>query len=81
MATIAKELVYSKGHKKVIRGRELQYVMPLEEYRAIAGQGPKNMNSPDYVLDYLNEAGGFLGTVTKIVTEDTPIHIIHNLEE
>lgn len=81
MATVAKELVYSKGHKRAIKGKELQYVMPLEEYKVLAAAGPKNMNSPDYVLDYLNDAGGFLGTITKIVTEDTPIHIIHNLEE
>lgn len=54
---------------KVIWGRELEYVMPRGMYEDLRNQAPKNVNAKDWVMDYVNETFGLLGTVTEIRIE------------
>lgn len=54
---------------KVIWGRELEYVMPRGMYEDLREQAPKNVNAKDWVMDYVNETFGLLGTVTEIRIE------------
>lgn len=54
---------------KVIWGRELEYVMPRGMYEDLRSQAPKNVNAKDWVIDYVNETFGLLGTVTEIRIE------------
>jgi hypothetical protein len=54
---------------KVIWGRELEYVMPRGMYEDLREQAPKNVNAKDWVIDYVNETFGLLGTVTEIRIE------------
>ena len=54
---------------KVIWGRELEYVMPRGMYEDLRNQAPKNVNTKDWVIDYVNETFGLLGTVTEIRIE------------
>ena len=50
-------------------GRELEYVMPRGMYEDLREQAPKNVNAKDWVMDYVNETFGLLGTVTEIRIE------------
>lgn len=54
---------------KVIWGRELEYVMPRGMYEDLRDQAPKNVNAKDWVMDYINDTFGLLGTVTEIRIE------------
>lgn len=54
---------------KVIWGRELEYVMPRGMYEALRDEAPKNVNAKDWVIDYINDTFGLLGTVTEIRIE------------
>jgi hypothetical protein len=54
---------------KVIWGRELEYVMPRGMYEDLRNQAPSNVNAKDWVIDYVNETFGLLGTVTEIRIE------------
>lgn len=54
---------------KVVWGRELEYVMPRGMYEDLREQAPKNVNAKDWVMDYINETFGLLGTVTEIRIE------------
>ena len=54
---------------KVIWGRELEYVMPRGMYEDLREQAPKNVNAKVWVMDYVNETFGLLGTVTEIRIE------------
>lgn len=54
---------------KVIWGRELEYVMPRGMYEDLRNQAPSNVNAKDWVMDYVNETFGLLGTVTEIRIE------------
>lgn len=54
---------------KVIWGRELEYVMPRGMYEDLRNQAPKNVNAKDWVIDYINDTFGLLGTVTEIRIE------------
>lgn len=54
---------------KVIWGRELEYVMPRGMYEDLREQAPKNVNAKDWVMDYVNDTFGLLGTVTEIRIE------------
>lgn len=54
---------------KVIWGRELEYVMPRGMYEDLREQAPKNVNAKDWIMDYVNETFGLLGTVTEIRIE------------
>lgn len=51
---------------KIIWGRELEYVMPRGMYEDLRDQAPKNVNAKDWVMDYINDTFGLLGTVTEI---------------
>lgn len=54
---------------KVIWGRELEYVMSRGMYEDLRDQAPKNVNAKDWVMDYINDTFGLLGTVTEIRIE------------
>lgn len=54
---------------KVIWGRELEYVIPRGMYEDLRNQAPKNVNAKDWVIDYINDTFGLLGTVTEIRIE------------
>lgn len=54
---------------KVIWGRELEYVMPRGMYEDLRNQAPQNVNAKDWVMEYVNETFGLLGTVTEIRVE------------
>lgn len=54
---------------KVIWGRELEYVMPRGMYEDLRNQAPQNVNAKDWVIEYVNETFGLLGTVTEIRVE------------
>ena len=54
---------------KVIWGRELEYVMSRGMYEDLREQAPKNVNAKDWVMDYINDTFGLLGTVTEIRIE------------
>lgn len=54
---------------KVIWGRELEYIMPRGMYEDLRDQAPKNVNAKDWVIDYINDTFGLLGTVTEIRIE------------
>ena len=54
---------------KVIWGRELEYVMPRGMYEDLRNLAPKNVNAKDWVIDYVNETFGLLGTVTELRIE------------
>ena len=54
---------------KIIWGRELEYVMPRGMYEDLREQAPKNVNAKDWVMDYVNETFGLLGTGTEIRIE------------
>lgn len=54
---------------KVIWGRELEYVMPRGMYEDLRNQAPQNVNAKDWVMEYVNDTFGLLGTVTEIRVE------------
>lgn len=54
---------------KVIWGRELEYIMPRGMYEDLRNQAPKNVNAKDWVIDYINDTFGLLGTATEIRIE------------
>ena len=54
---------------KVIWGRELEYIMPRGMYEMLRNEAPNNVNAKDWVIDYINDAFGLLGTVTEIRIE------------
>lgn len=54
---------------KIIWGRELEYIMPRGMYEDLRNQAPKNVNAKDWVIDYINDTFGLLGTVTEIRIE------------
>ena len=43
--------------------------MPRGMYEDLREQAPKNVNAKDWVMDYVNETFGLLGTVTEIRIE------------
>ena len=56
--------------KHEIWGREIEYIMGKEQFDAIANtRGNKNINPYIYVIEYINETFGLLGTVTEIRIE------------
>ena len=63
-------------------GREIEYVMPRNEFDAIASKREKNVDPWKFVLDYVNETFGLLGTVTALsVEEKIPRAILHAVME
>lgn len=56
--------------KHEIWGREIEYVMDKEQFDSIANtRGNKNINPYVYVIEYINETFGLLGTVTALSVE------------
>ena len=55
----------SKVDKNDIIGRELSYTMTKDEFNEISG----DKFNPQKVIDYINENGELLGTVTEIHLE------------
>ena len=54
---------------KVICGRELEYLMSRDMYEALREEAPKNVNAKDWIIEYVNEDFGLLGTVTTLLIE------------
>lgn len=61
--------------KKQIWGRELEYIMPEGMYRSLCAEAPGNVNKRDWVINYINETYGLLGTVTTLHIEGEPIKV------
>ena len=59
--------------KKQIWGRDLDYIMPKEMFDNICSEAPSNVNKRDWVMNYINETYGLLGTVTSIHVEGEAI--------
>jgi hypothetical protein len=56
--------------KHEVWGREIEYIMGKEQFDAIANtRGNKNINPYVYVIEYINETFGLLGTVTALSVE------------
>lgn len=55
--------------RKQIWGRELEYVMPQGMYDNLCAEAPSNVNKRDWVMNYINETYGLLGTVTVLHIE------------
>ena len=55
----------------VIDDLEIEYNISKSMFDEIAGtRGNKNLNPYVYVIDYINETFGLLGTVTALVVEE-----------
>lgn len=54
---------------KIAWGKSLEYVMPRNMYESLRNEAPKNVNAKDWVIEYVNETFGLLGTVTEIRIE------------
>ena len=82
MAKNIKKFVYRPNN---FWGKEIEYVMPRDEFEAIAnkreGKG-RNADPWRFVLDYINETFHLLGTVTALsVEEKIPRDILHAVME
>lgn len=55
--------------QKQIWGRELEYIMPRMMYDDLVSEAPKNVNTRDWVMQYINDTYGLLGTVTVLHIE------------
>lgn len=66
-------------------GKEIEYVMPRDEFDAIAAkrEGKERNTDPwKFVLDYVNSTYRLLGTVTALsVEEKIPRDILHAVME
>ena len=58
-----------KKKKEVARMPELEYVMPYGTYKELTEEAPDNVNKKDWVIDYVNQTYGLLGTVTKLTID------------
>ena len=55
---------------RTLAPRELEYTMTSRMYECIRECAPKNVNAKEWVLKYVNDTFGLLGTVTEIHLED-----------
>ena len=79
MAKNIKKFVYRPNN---FWGREIEYVMPRDEFEAIANKRERNVDPWRFVLDYINDTFGLLGTVTALsVEEKIPRDILHAVME
>lgn len=54
----------------VIKDLEIEYTMTKEAFDEIANtRGNKNQNPGQYVIEYINDTFGLLGTVTELNVE------------
>ena len=59
----------AKKQREVV-GPELEYSISYEMYEALREQAPKNVGDyREWVIDYINETFGLLGTVTTLHIE------------
>ena len=79
MAKNMKKFVYRPNN---FWGKEIEYVMPRDEFEAIASKRERNVDPWRFVLDYINDTFGLLGTVTALsVEEKIPRDILHAVME
>lgn len=79
MAKNIKKFVYRPNN---FWGKEIEYVMPRDEFEAIASKRERNVDPWRFVLDYINETYNLLGTVTALsVEEKIPRDILHAVME
>ena len=79
MAKNMKKFVYRPNN---FWGKEIEYVMPRDEFEAIASKRERNVDPWRFVLDYINETYNLLGTVTALsVEEKIPRDILHAVME
>ena len=79
MAKNIKKFVYRPNN---FWGKEIEYVMPRDEFEAIASKRERNVDPWRFVLDYINDSFHLLGTVTALsVEEKIPRDILHAVME
>ena len=79
MAKNMKKFVYRPNN---FWGKEIEYVMPRDEFEAIASKCERNVDPWRFVLDYINDTFHLLGTVTALsVEEKIPRDILHAVME
>lgn len=79
MAKNMKKFVYRPNN---FWGKEIEYVMPRDEFEAIASKRERNVDPWRFVLDYINDSFHLLGTVTALsVEEKIPRDILHAVME
>lgn len=79
MAKNIKKFVYRPNN---FWGKEIEYVMPRDEFEAIASKRERNVDPWKFVLDYINDTFHLLGTVTALsVEEKIPRDILHAVME
>ena len=82
MAKNIKKFVYSTIYFWV---KEIEYVMPRDEFEAIAAKREGKERNTDpwmFVLNYINDTFHLLGTVTALsVEEKIPRDILHAVME
>lgn len=82
MSKSLKKFVY---RPKNFWGKEIEYVMPRDEFDAIAAKREGKERNTDpwmFVLNYINDTFGLLGTVTALsVEEKIPRDILHAVME
>ena len=79
MAKNIKKFVYRPNN---FWGKEIEYVMPRDEFEAIASKRGRNVDPWRFVLDYINDTFHLLGTVTALsVEEKIPRDILHAVME
>lgn len=79
MAKNMKKFVYRPNN---FWGKEIEYVMPRDEFEAIASKRERNVDPWRFVLDYINDTFHLLGTVTALsVEEKIPRDILHAVME
>ena len=79
MAKNMKKFVYRPNN---FWGKEIEYVMPRDEFDAIAAKRERNTDPWMFVLNYINDTFGLLGTVTALsVEEKIPRDILHAVME
>ena len=54
-----------------VEGRQVEYIMSRKEYEYLMDEDrvPKNIHRDKYILDYLNNTAGVLGTITTVRIE------------
>ena len=64
-------LVIKADDRYPVVGREVEYIMSRGEYDFLMDKdrAPKNVHRDKYILDYLNEMTGVLGTITTVRIE------------
>lgn len=70
-----RRIEYKRPRNKMLWGRELEYIMPLQSFRSLAAEAPKGVDPGQWVIEYINATYGLLGTVTSLVLEDVTVEV------